>query len=106
MCQGSIIGQYQGMTNTLHRNTENKMLGGVCATIADRTNIDLNIVRLVTAGASVLGLALFGLGLTVPILYVLAWILIPAQGENVSIAQRWFNKPEVQDKLDSFNKKL
>jgi phage shock protein PspC (stress-responsive transcriptional regulator) len=94
------------MTNKLHRNTTNKMLGGVCATISDRTNVDLNIVRLVTAGASVLSLALFGLGLTVPILYVLAWILIPAQGEEVSIAQRWFAKPEVQDKLDSFNKKL
>ncbi|MEO5875784.1 MAG: PspC domain-containing protein [Streptosporangiaceae bacterium] len=94
------------MTNTLHRNTDHKMLGGVCATIADRTNLELNIVRLVTAGSAVLGLALFGLGLTIPILYVLAWVLIPAQGEDISIAQRWFNKPQVQEKLDSFNKKL
>jgi phage shock protein PspC (stress-responsive transcriptional regulator) len=97
------------MTNTLHRNTDNKMLAGICATIADRTNLDLNVTRLIVAGTTVVG-TVIGIGLTVPVLYVLAWILIPAAGEEQSIGQRWFNKPEVQEKMtkaqDSINKHL
>src|SRR5689334_8514308 len=97
------------MTNSLHRNTENKMLAGICATISERTNLDLNITRLTVAGATVVG-TVIGIGLTIPILYALAWIFIPAAGEDQSIAQRWFNKPQVQDAMtktqDAFNKKL
>ncbi|GAA3244160.1 PspC domain-containing protein [Actinocorallia longicatena] len=97
------------MTNSLHRTTENKMVAGICATIAERTNLDLNVTRLVVAGTTVLG-TVVGIGLTIPVLYALAWILIPAAGEEQSIAQRWFDKPKVQDAMnktqDALSKKL
>ncbi|WP_460302288.1 PspC domain-containing protein [Actinocorallia aurea] len=83
----------------IYRKTDNKMLAGICATIADRTNLDLNVTRLAVAGVSVVG-ATVGFGFAVPVLYVLAWILVPAQGEDASIAQRWFNKPQVQDAMN------
>ena len=87
------------MTNTLKRKMDGKMLGGVCTTIADRTNADLNIVRLAVAGISVFG-GIVGLGLAVPVLYLLAWIFLPADDADQSPAQRWFSKPEVKDALD------
>ncbi|MEO3786952.1 PspC domain-containing protein [Actinocorallia sp. B10E7] len=87
------------MTATLHRKMDNKMLAGVCSAIAAQTNLDLNIVRLAVAGVSVIG-GIIGIGLAVPLLYVLAWILIPADDSDQSPAQRWFNKPEVKDAID------
>ncbi|GAB3678303.1 hypothetical protein GCM10027589_48610 [Actinocorallia lasiicapitis] len=97
------------MTNTLHRNTDSKMIAGICATISDRTGFDLNVTRLTVAGASVIG-TVIGIGVAIPVLYVLAWLLIPAVGEDQSIAQRWFGKPEVKDAMakaqDVLNKKL
>ncbi|MCD0450429.1 PspC domain-containing protein [Actinocorallia sp. API 0066] len=96
------------MNANLYRKTDNKMLAGICATISARTNLDLNITRLAVAGTAVIGTAV-GFGLAIPVLYVLAWLLIPAQGETSSIAQRWFNKPQVQEALnktsDALNKK-
>lgn len=96
------------MTQTLHRNTDKKMLAGICATISERTNLDLNLTRLTIAGATVIG-TVVGVGLTVPVLYALAWIFIPAAGEDQSLAQRWFSKPEVQNAMtkaqDKFAKK-
>lgn len=98
------------MTNTLHRNTDNKMLAGVCSMIAEKSGLDLNITRLAVAGGSVVGAAFFGLGLAVPVLYVLAWVLLPGAHEETSIAQRWFSKPSVQNAMqkteDAVNKKL
>ncbi|MDX6738137.1 PspC domain-containing protein [Actinocorallia sp. A-T 12471] len=88
------------MNTTLHRKTDNKMLAGICATIAERTNLDLNVTRLAVAGVSVVG-ATVGIGFAIPVLYVLGWILIPAQDQDASIAQRWFDKPQVQDAMNA-----
>lgn len=87
------------MTNTLQRKMDGKMLAGVCTAIAAQTNLDLNIIRLAVAGVSVIG-GIVGFGLAVPLLYLLAWILIPADDADQSPAQRWFNKPEVKDAID------
>jgi len=87
------------MNATLHRKMDNKMLAGVCSAIAAQTNLDLNTVRLGVAGISVIG-GIIGIGLAVPLLYVLAWVLIPADDSDMSPAQRWFSKPEVKDVMD------
>jgi phage shock protein C len=55
----------------LTRNTNDKMIGGVCSGVADYFGIDVTLVRLLT----VVG-AIFGLGSLV-VAYVVAWILIP-----------------------------
>jgi phage shock protein C len=55
----------------LTRNTDDKMIGGVCSGVADYLGVDVTLVRLLT----VIG-AIFGLGSLV-IAYLVAWILVP-----------------------------
>ncbi len=63
---------------TLRRSTTNKMLGGVCAGIAETTGIDALIVRIGFVLLSLLG---FSGGL----IYIVLWILVPrAEGGSVA----------------------
>lgn len=55
----------------LTRDTEDRMIGGVCSGVANYLGVDVTLVRLLT----VVG-AIFGLGSLV-VAYVVAWILIP-----------------------------
>ncbi|MFB4308423.1 PspC domain-containing protein [Actinomadura sp. GTD37] len=77
----------------LRRIREGRMVSGVSAGAARYLDIDVNIVRL---GFAVL--AVFGPGIPI---YILAWILIPEEGEPTSIAEDLFKKasdsPKVQD---------
>ena len=66
----------------LRRSGDDKMLGGVAAGLARYLNADVTLVRVVIAA-----LALFT-GAGVP-LYIAAWLLIPADGEDQSIAAAW-----------------
>ena len=55
----------------LVRNTDNKMIAGVCSGVADYIGLDVTLVRLL----AVLG-AVFGFGSLI-VLYVVMWILVP-----------------------------
>ena len=55
----------------LTRNTDDKVIGGVCSGVADYLGVDVTLVRLLT----VVG-AIFGVGSLV-VAYVVAWILMP-----------------------------
>lgn len=70
----------------LERKIENRWLAGVCAGLADYTGIDATLIRVVFAVLTFFG----GLG---PIAYVFGWALIPEEGDRVSIAERFINKP-------------
>ena len=56
----------------LVRNTNDKVLGGVCAGVADYLGVDVTLVRVLT----VVG-AVFGLG-TLVVAYVVAWAVMPS----------------------------
>ena len=56
----------------LRRNTGNKILGGVCSGLADYFAVDATVVRLIF----VLAFLLFGSGI---LLYVILWIVMPAE---------------------------
>jgi phage shock protein C len=58
----------------LTRSTKNKMIGGVCAGVADYFNVDPTIVRVIY----VLLIFLFGTGI---LLYLILWIIMPKQLE-------------------------
>jgi phage shock protein C len=64
-------------TNTpkkLYRaNKKESMIGGVCAGIANYTNTDPTIIRLITAAIIV-----FSMGWGI-LAYILAWIIIPTK---------------------------
>ena len=55
--------------NKLYRSSQNKMLAGVCAGVADFFGLDIKLVRLVWLLA-----LLFGAG---AILYIILWIVVP-----------------------------
>lgn len=66
-------------TRVLRRCPHCRMLGGVAAGAADYLDVEPVVVRI-----ALVVLALFG-GLAVP-LYAAAWLLIPEEGSDTSIA--------------------
>ncbi|HEV2373978.1 MAG TPA: PspC domain-containing protein [Streptosporangiaceae bacterium] len=65
----------------LRRKPEGALAGGVAAGVAARTGFDVGAVRV----AFVITSLAFGFGAAA---YVLAWLLLPAEGENTTIASR------------------
>jgi signal transduction histidine kinase len=65
----------------LRRQQQGRFVGGVAAGISARTGIGVNIIRSVFVLSSLAG----GFGVAV---YVLAWLFVPAVGEEGSIASR------------------
>lgn len=70
---------------TLYRDTDNMMIGGVAAGLAEYLEVDVSLIRLIT-----LVLVVFtGIGL---IVYIIAWIVIPAKPGGK-------NKKKVEDEI-------
>jgi phage shock protein C len=66
----------------LRRSSDDKMLAGVAGGVARYLNADVTLVRVIVAA-----LVLFtGAGAA---LYIAAWLLIPQDGEDQSIAAAW-----------------
>jgi signal transduction histidine kinase/phage shock protein PspC (stress-responsive transcriptional regulator) len=68
-------------TGPLRRSREDRLVGGVAAGVATRLGWDVTIVRTVFVLAALIS----GFG-AVP--YVLAWLLVPAAGDNGAIASK------------------
>jgi phage shock protein PspC (stress-responsive transcriptional regulator) len=64
----------------LHRNRDNRLVAGVADGLAEYFDVDTTLVRV-----GFVALALFG-GLAVP-LYLAAWLLIPEEGSDRSVAE-------------------
>ena len=62
------------------------MIAGVCAGIGEYFGIDANIVRLVFAV-----LTIFSIGAGV-LVYLIAWLVVPEEGEKQSIAENYLKK--------------
>jgi phage shock protein PspC (stress-responsive transcriptional regulator) len=76
----TVTGQPQA--GQLRRSADDKMLAGVAGGIARYLNTDVTLVRIIIAA-----LVLFtGAGVA---LYVAAWLLIPADGQDQSVAEAW-----------------
>lgn len=81
-----------GPFSEVRRSRDDRMLAGVCGGIARRFDVDPVIVRVLAVVLTLVGLA----GL---ILYVAAWLLLPAEDEDRSNVGRWFglDSPQVRD---------
>ena len=66
----------------LHRSTDDRVLGGVAAGLADHLGLDVAAVRVGMVALSLLG------GVAIPI-YLAGWLLIPAEGAASTIADDW-----------------
>jgi len=63
------------MNKTLYRDDQNKMLGGVCAGLAEYFDMDITVMRLIFAFA----FFIMGVGL---IPYIILWIVLPRKTYN------------------------
>jgi phage shock protein PspC (stress-responsive transcriptional regulator) len=72
-----------GTGGPLRRARAGRLVGGVAAGLAARTGFDVNVVRLVFVLAVVMSGGGFGAAA-----YVVAWLLIPADGAEASIASQ------------------
>ncbi len=87
---GSATFAGQPGARQLRRSGDGKMLAGVARGIARYLNADVTLVRVIIAA-----LALFtGAGVA---LYIAAWLLIPADGEDQPAAAAW-----IADRQDRF----
>ena len=66
----------------LRRSADDRMLAGVAGGIARYLGADVTLVRVIIAALTLLN----GLGLA---LYIAAWLLIPEDGEEQSLAASW-----------------
>ena len=75
----------ESWSKRLLRPREGRMVAGVCAGLADYFGVDVNLVRL--------GFGIFtvfwGFGL---VLYLLAWVLLPEEGESSSILESFVGR--------------
>ena len=69
----------------LERKVEGRLLAGVCAGLGDYLGVDANLIRVALAVLSIFG----GFG---ALAYLVAWVLMPEEGESASIAEKIINK--------------
>lgn len=62
----------------LYRKRQDRMLGGVCAGIADFCGIDLTVVRVVSV------VLLFASFFSIMVFYIILWIIIPEEPQGDS----------------------
>jgi phage shock protein C len=74
-----------GGARRLYRSRKGQVVAGVCAGLAEYFKVDATLVRLAFAVLTVFG----GLG---ALLYLIAWIILPEEGEDASIAESFINK--------------
>jgi phage shock protein C len=67
----SLVNGPVSVPRRLVRRTDDNMLGGVCAGLADHLGLDPTLVRVLTVLVTVLG---FG---SVIIAYLIAWVIVP-----------------------------
>ena len=73
-------------TKRLVRARKGRLLAGVCSGIAEYVGIDVTVIRLIFVAV---GVVTFGVGV---LIYLTAWIVIPEEGEDQSIAENLIKK--------------
>lgn len=68
-------------TRILVRSRSDRMVAGVCAGLGDYFGVDVTLIRVIVAVATVFT---GGLGI---LLYLVAWALIPAESETIPVAE-------------------
>ena len=73
-------------TKKLLRTRDGRRVAGVCSGIGDYLGVDANVIRLIFALITV-----FTAGLGI-LLYLVAWVVLPEEGEPTSIAEKMIKK--------------
>lgn len=91
---GQSPGQFAGgdgpqPDQRLHRAARGRMVAGVAGGVADYFAVDPTIVRIGFVALAILG------GLAVP-LYVAGWLMIPDEGNDLSVAEELLAREQAQ----------
>jgi phage shock protein PspC (stress-responsive transcriptional regulator) len=89
MRDDGVMSNVNGSANgskVLVRRRDNRIVAGVCAGLADYLGMDVNLVRVLVAVVS-----MFTVGTGV-LAYLVAWAVIPEQGQQTSIAEDLISK--------------
>lgn len=78
-------GHGAGRTKHLYRRRDGRLIAGVCAGVAAYFGVDVTLVRL----GFVIFTIFWGLG---ALLYLVAWAVIPEEGEKASIVENLLSK--------------
>jgi phage shock protein C len=73
----------------LTRSKDNRIIAGVCGGLGAYLDIDPNIIRILWALVSVIGYIITGI-----VVYIIAWALIPEEGEEEVIEAEYTYKDE------------
>ena len=73
-------------SKTLVRTRDGRIVAGVCSGLGEYMGIDANLIRAILAVVTVFS-AGFG-----ALAYLAAWVVIPEEGEETSIAENIVNK--------------
>jgi phage shock protein PspC (stress-responsive transcriptional regulator) len=68
-------------TKILVRPRKGRIVAGICAGIAGYSGLDVTLVRVIVTVVSVFT------GGTAALAYLAAWLIIPGEGEKISVAQ-------------------
>jgi phage shock protein C len=82
------------MEKKIYRLQSNKMIGGVCAGLAEYLDIDATLIRLLFVALSLLT-AIFPM----LVFYVIAWIIVPVK-EEIVVARKG-EKSKARDKKNN-----
>ncbi|MEO6606543.1 MAG: PspC domain-containing protein [Aeromicrobium sp.] len=74
------------------RSTDDRFVGGVCSGVAKYLNIDPVIVRIVIAVLTIVGFA-------GAVLYAAAWLFLPSEDADKSIAAGWFKLDDNEEQV-------
>jgi phage shock protein C len=84
-----IIGDMSEMNNggpkRLARSRKGQVVAGVCSGLGEYLKVDPNVVRLAFAVLTIFG----GMGI---LIYMIAWVILPEEDQDTSIAESWVNK--------------
>ena len=69
----------------LFRSSTNRWMAGVAGGLADYFRVDATLVRLIFVLLTICG------GIGIP-MYLLAWVIVPREGEIQSIGERMLNR--------------
>ncbi|HEY2576236.1 MAG TPA: PspC domain-containing protein [Streptosporangiaceae bacterium] len=69
----------------IYRTRDGRVVAGVCSGLAAYFGIDATLVRLAFGILTIFG----GLG---ALLYLIAWVIVPEEGEDTSIVENIVNK--------------
>jgi len=86
MRDDGVMSNVNGSNKVLVRRRDNRIVAGVCAGLADYVGMDVNLLRVLVAVVS-----LFTVGTGV-LAYLVAWIVIPEEGQKTSIVENMINK--------------